>query len=140
MYRVLPWPQMGAARGTARPGGPWPGGPWPDRGAATRPAWTPLIRVVVLVEAGQPGSQLLHGRLGLGEQVDELAQPFREPAQADLVIRAPVEEFLDAAVREVHRLRPRQGLVHQMLVLGLMGGRPARGGGGARPPRDPAGR
>src|SRR5580698_1755564 len=64
-----------------------------------------LVRVI-LVEPGQPRGQPLYRRLGLGEQVDELAQPFRQPAQADLVIRAPVEQFLDTAVGKVHAYAP----------------------------------
>src|SRR5580698_8811742 len=39
-------------------------------------------------------------------QVGELAQPRVQPAQRDLVLAAPVGEFLQAAVGEVHRAIP----------------------------------
>jgi hypothetical protein len=36
-------------------------------------------------------------------QVDEPAQPFSQPAQRDLLVAAPLVEFLYAAIGKVHR-------------------------------------
>jgi len=60
-----------------------------------------LVVGLVVVKAREPGRQSVHRRLGLWVQVDEFAEPLRQPAQGDLVFRAPVLEFLDAAVGEV---------------------------------------
>src|SRR6476646_6959908 len=59
---------------------------------------------VLIVEAGQPGGQPLDSGLELGVFVDELLQAPREPLDAQLLVAAPLDEFLDAAVGEVHRV------------------------------------
>src|SRR6516165_9276737 len=55
------------------------------------------------VEPRQPGREAVHGRLELRVQVHEVPQPLSEPGHGDLLIAAPVAEFLDARVGEVHR-------------------------------------
>jgi len=56
----------------------------------------------VFVVPGQPGGQPVDGGLELGVGVDEGLQPVAEPLDADLLVAAPADEFLDAAVGEVH--------------------------------------
>src|SRR5215469_17625091 len=68
------------------------------RASCPRPGFS-----LVVVEPGQPAGQAVHRRLELRGQVDELTQPLRQPAQADLVVRPPLGEFLDALVGGVHR-------------------------------------
>src|ERR1700729_3376745 len=70
------------------------------------PAAGPRRLVFVVVQAGEPAGQPVDLRLGVRVQVDELAQPLGQPAQRDLVLAAPVGEFLQAAVGEVHRAIP----------------------------------
>src|SRR5215470_6250939 len=80
-----------------RDGGHRPSGTW--QASCPRPGFL----LVVVVEPGQPAGQAVHRRLELRGQVDELTQPLRQPAQADLVVRPPLGEFLDALVGGVHR-------------------------------------
>jgi uncharacterized membrane protein YczE len=56
----------------------------------------------VFVVAGQPGGKPVDRGLELGVGVDEGLQPVAEPLDADLLGAAPADEFLDAAVGEVH--------------------------------------
>jgi uncharacterized membrane protein YczE len=56
----------------------------------------------VFVVAGKPGGKPIDGGLELGVGVDEGLQPVAEPLDADLLVAAPADEFLDAAVGEVH--------------------------------------
>ena len=55
-----------------------------------------------VVKPGQPSGQPFHRILQAGIQIDELAQPFGKPAEANLLVAAPLRKFLDTAVREVH--------------------------------------
>ena len=57
---------------------------------------------VVVVEPGEPAGQPVGGDLELGVQVDELADPLRQPGQADLLLTAPLRELVDAPVGAVH--------------------------------------
>jgi hypothetical protein len=56
----------------------------------------------VFVVAGQPGGKPVDRGLELGVGVDEGLQPIAEPLDTDLLVAAPADEFLDAAVGEVH--------------------------------------
>ena len=56
----------------------------------------------VVIQPGEPAGQAVDGRLEFGAEVHEVAQPLGEPGQADLLLAAPVGQFLDAAVGEVH--------------------------------------
>jgi hypothetical protein len=56
----------------------------------------------VFVVAGQPGGKPVDRGLELRVGVDEGLQPVAEPLDADLLGAAPADEFLDAAVGEVH--------------------------------------
>ncbi len=62
--------------------------------------------LVVVLVAGQPGSQPLDRRLELGIEVDEGLQATGQPFQADVLLAAPSDEFLDPAIGEVHRASP----------------------------------
>src|SRR6266851_2215021 len=105
-------------------GGYGPGGPWPwvgIRGLGQRWVgwlWIGVVALLlvlvvglVVVKAREPGRQLVHRRLRLWVQVDEFEEPLRQPTQGDLVFRAPVLEFLDAAVGEVQLTHPSLGPV-----------------------------
>lgn len=59
---------------------------------------TQLVCVVSGKERGQP----FNGILELWMLIDEGAHPGREPLDAELFTAAPVLEFLNAAVGEVH--------------------------------------
>jgi uncharacterized membrane protein YczE len=56
----------------------------------------------VFVVAGEPGGKPVDRRLELGVRVDEGLQPVAEPLDADLLVAAPADELLDAAIGEVH--------------------------------------
>src|SRR6266566_8283596 len=92
------WPAtLGARRfapSEARPGAGL--GP-PDRQPARR-AFASLL----IVQPGEPGGQALHRILERGIEIDELAQAFGQPPGADLLVAAPLGEFLDATIGEVH--------------------------------------
>src|ERR1022692_3597380 len=92
MYRERPWSPY-----SSRP----PAGRLLDL-AVGRHGCDSRVVVRIVVEAREPGRQPVHRRLGFGAQVHELAQPFREPAQGDAVVGAPVLQFFDTAVGEVH--------------------------------------
>src|SRR5262249_50968602 len=62
--------------------------------------------LAIVVRPREPAGQPVDRRLRVGVHVDELAQPLRQPAQRDLVVAAPLREFLKAAVGEVHRTSP----------------------------------
>src|SRR5215471_9458806 len=70
---------------------------------------TPLPRTlrlasVFVVQSGEPGREPVDGALELGGRIHELPQPVGEPAEADLLVAAPLRELLDAPVGEVHDL------------------------------------
>src|SRR6516162_8141313 len=75
----------------------------PRRGGCESRWWRGLL---VVVEPGQPAGQPVHRGLELGGDVHELPQPFRQPAEADLVAGPPLGEFLDALVGGVHLGQP----------------------------------
>src|SRR5215472_19310632 len=87
------------SRPATRPARRIPNGPRSD---APAPARGPG-RSVLVVEAGQPAGQPVHGDVEAGVEVDEVSEPFGEPGHRDLLLAAPVLEFLDAAVGEVHQ-------------------------------------
>src|SRR3954452_9961686 len=97
--------------------------------------------LVILVAAGQPGGEPLDRRLELRMEVDEGAQLLAQPFQRHGLLAAPVDEFLDAPVGEVHagivlsrqtrggaplsrsapvELRPRQRRLDQRRLLGVV--------------------
>src|SRR5258708_22154125 len=59
-------------------------------------------------------------------QVDDLAQRLGEPAERDLVVSAPLREFLQAAVGEVHEYSASPSVTARST-------QPTRPGGPARP-------
>lgn len=61
-----------------------------------------LSSIVLVVDAGEVHRETLDGRLELGVQVDELAQPGRHPGEGDLLVTTTRLELLDATVGEVH--------------------------------------
>ena len=63
------------------------------------------LAVVVVVGVGpcEPLGQPVDGRLELGVEVNEVAQPLGQPGQGDLLVAAALVEFLDPGVGEVHR-------------------------------------
>src|SRR5262245_2963073 len=65
------------------------------------------LGVVGVVEAGQPRGKSLDRRLEVRVEVDELAQPLRQPGKRHRLVAAPVVELLDPAIGEVHG-RPTQ--------------------------------
>src|SRR5690554_5976227 len=68
------------------------------------PGGGPGSLVVLVVQPRQPRRETVDRRLELGVQVDELAQPLREPRQADLLLPAPIRQLLDSPIGEVHDL------------------------------------
>ena len=58
--------------------------------------------LLVLVIPSEPHSQPVDGRLVLGMQVDELGQLPAQPGKRHFLFPAPVGQFLDAAIGEVH--------------------------------------
>src|SRR5712691_5530443 len=76
---------------------------WPRGGHPARSGLWSFDLVLFVVEPGEPAGQPVHGDFEAGVEVHEGTQPLREPGHADLFVAAPVFEFLDAAVGEVHR-------------------------------------
>ena len=58
--------------------------------------------VVLVVETGEESSKTLHGNLKLGVEVDERSQLVGQPLERHLFFAAPMGEFLDASIREIH--------------------------------------
>src|SRR5262245_4304035 len=58
--------------------------------------------VLVVVEPGQVRGQALDRRLELGVGVEEVAQPLGHPLQRHRLVTPALDQFLDAAVGEVH--------------------------------------
>lgn len=67
-----------------------------------------LSRSVVVVGAGQPGRQPVDRDLEIRVQVHEDPEAFGQPLEADLLLAAALDEFLDSAIGEVH-VRPLPG-------------------------------
>jgi len=60
---------------------------------------------VFVVESGEPGCESFDRDLEIGIQVDELAQPFREPRQGDFLITPAGLELFYAPIGEIHEIR-----------------------------------
>ena len=58
--------------------------------------------VLVVVQPGQPGGQLLDRALDVRMEVDERAELLGEPRQGDLVVTPACLELLDPSIGEVH--------------------------------------
>src|SRR5271169_1455831 len=76
--------------------------------------------VGVVVEARQPASQRVHGRVCLRVLVHEVTQAFGQPAKRHLISTAALLEFLDPAVGEVHE-RSAACREHSVKDRGLLG-------------------
>src|SRR5580693_6734146 len=61
-----------------------------------------LLKIFV-VEPGEPGREPVYRGLEVGVEVDEIAQALGQPGHGDPFLAAPLLEFLDAPVGEVHR-------------------------------------
>src|SRR5580698_8660138 len=81
------------------------GGPAGGRAAVVRPGGE-HSGVLVVIESREPAGETVDRRLGIRVLVHEIPQPLGEPADRDLLLAAPVVEFLDAAVGEVHGGQP----------------------------------
>src|SRR5271156_4039294 len=73
------------------------------RATTVRSAEKGSLEVFLVIEASQPAGQAVHGGLEAGVEVDEVAQPFGQPGDADLLVGPPVRPLLDAAVGEGHQ-------------------------------------
>src|SRR5262245_3105464 len=62
--------------------------------------------LLVIVAARQPGGEAFDRRLVVGIGVEEIAQPFGHPLDADHLVAAALDQLLDTPVREVHRRPP----------------------------------
>ena len=74
---------------------------------------TPLL---VLVVAGQPAGQPVHGVLELGVQVDEGHELSGQPLEADLLVAAASGQLLDPTIRVVHGTYPNASSRSRMLI------------------------
>jgi hypothetical protein len=77
------------------------------RGRGARAALRPSV-VVIVVEAGQPRREPLDRHLEVRVQVDKEPQLLGQPPQGDLLLAAPLREFLDAPIGEVHDVLRKQ--------------------------------
>src|SRR5690349_14738676 len=83
----------------------WPIGPRLTRFALWRKDDRRVRSVFVVIEPSDPGGQSLDCRLEFGVLVDELLQPRGEPLDVHLLVAAPLDEFFDAAVGEIHQAK-----------------------------------
>lgn len=89
-------------------------------------SWLDVVQVVGLV-TGQVGGQPLDSVLELRVFVDECSESGGQPLDAELLAAAPVFEFLNATVGEVHGSTT-EGRGDQLALLDLVHlGRPRRG-------------
>src|SRR5882757_567494 len=93
------------------------------------------VSVVLFGQARQPGGQAFDGDLELRVQVDEFGQPGAQPGQIHVLLTASFDEFLNAAVGEIHSsTSAREGLLDHLLLLVVVhrvGADRGRGGGRA---------
>jgi hypothetical protein len=65
--------------------------------------------VGIIIEPGQPAGQQVNDGLGVRVLIHKVPQPLGQPAERYLLGAAPLVQFLDAAVGEVHGFSPSAG-------------------------------
>src|SRR6201995_3172155 len=109
---------MGAGAGDRRPAGDTTAPTEAERARSPAPAAARSLTgrsVVLVVEPGREAGQPVNGDAESGFEVDEVAEPLGEPGHRDLFFAAPLREFLDAAVGEVHVHQLPWGLAVSMI-------------------------
>jgi hypothetical protein len=75
----------------------------------------------VVVQARQPASQRVDGRICLRVVVHEVTQTFSEPAERHLLGATTLRQLFDSAVGEIHE-RSAVAREHRIHDRGLLGG------------------